>query len=564
MVQRLRPTVRGRRTSAALAVLGIVWLASALTLRIVHAGRVLPGTSVAGAALGGADAAESRRRLRFIAAPDRTVVVTDGRRRFKITSRQVGLRIDAWRTATRALETGRAGLLDFLATPAAAFGYSRRSEPLYSLDAAVLRRATAAIARRVDIAAFEGGLTIEPSTLATEIEPPRDGRRLDQPALVDAAASALRNGSPNRLGLPMHGRPAASRQAVERVAAQAEAYLEDGPVRLKGAGPPLALSPADVAPLLEVEPAPGGKVAGVELGVDQSRARDLIARLAERRDRRPRDARLNAAAAPVLLDGKGEVSWRPRSARVVVHRARPGRAIDQERAAAALAAAIREGRHDVDLPVRRVRPAISTQAAGRANNLIGTFTTHFPCCQPRVRNIRLIARGVDRTVVAPGDEFSLNRVAGPRTRAGGFVPAPFISNGELVQSVGGGVSQFSTTMYNAAFFAGLQLDAHQPHSFYIDRYPAGREATLDYGSIDLAWTNDTPSPILVRASTTATSVTVSLYGANGGRRVRAAAGARRPVGGRDFAITVTRTIRYPDGRVVRQPHTTTYDRPPAD
>ena len=563
MVQRVPPKARRRRTSAAVAVLAIAWSAGALTVRILYADRVLPGTSVAGTALGGADAAEARRRVRSIAAPDRSVVLTDGRRHFTITSRRAGLRIDAARTAARALEAGRAGLLDFLATPVAALGLSRRSEPLYSHDAAVVRRATAAIARRVDTPAFHGGLTSDPSTLATEIEPPRDGRRLDRPALVDAVASALRDGTPTRLELPMRDRPAASRRAVERVAGRARAYIEDGPVRLRGAGPAQALSRADLAPLLDVEPSRGGKAAEVELGVDRSRARNLIARLAERRDRRPRDARLDAAAAPVLLDDKGALSWRPRRARVVVRRARPGRAVDQEGAAGALAGAIREGRHDVDLPVRRLDPAISTQVAGRANSLIGTFTTHFTCCQPRARNIRLIARRVDRTVIAPSGTFSLNGVAGPRTRAGGFVPAPFIADGKLVQSVGGGVSQFSTTMYNAAFFAGLQLDAHQPHSFYIDRYPAGREATLDYGSIDLAWTNDTSSPILVRASTTATSVTVSLYGANGGRRVRAAAGARRAVGGRDFAITVTRTIRYPDGRILRQPHTTTYDRPPA-
>jgi vancomycin resistance protein YoaR len=155
-------------------------------------------------------------------------------------------------------------------------------------------------------------------------------------------------------------------------------------------------------------------------------------------------------------------------------------------------------------------------------------------------------------------------VAGRRTRAKGYVPAPFIADGKIVASVGGGVSQFATTMFNAAYFAGLQLDAHQPHSIYIDRYPPGREATLDYDSIDLRWTNDTAGPVLVRASSTPTSVTVALYGDNGGRRVRARSGPRSAVPGRAFAVTVTRIVRYADGRVVRQPYTTTYDQPPSD
>ena len=81
-------------------------------------------------------------------------------------------------------------------------------------------------------------------------------------------------------------------------------------------------------------------------------------------------------------------------------------------------------------------------------------------------------------------------------------------------------------MYNAAYFAGLQVDTHQPHSLYIDRYPPGREATLNFPDIDLKWTNDTDVPVLVRTFTRRRCVTVSLYGDNGGRRVSAKPGAR--------------------------------------
>ena len=248
---------------------------------------------------------------------------------------------------------------------------------------------------------------------------------------------------------------------------------------------------------------------------------------------------------------------------MTVQPGRTGMQLDRSRAMAVIASAVRRGVHRTELPVQVTRPRISTAAASRVRRLIGTFTTHYACCQPRVSNIRRIARAVDGTVIASGEQFSLNGVAGERTHDKGYVEAPFIADGKLVPSVGGGVSQFATTMYNAAFFAGLQLDAHQAHSFYIDRYPAGREATLNYGTIDLTWTNDTQAPVVVRASSTPTSVTVALYGDNDGRRVRASSGAREPVVGRDFAIRVTRVMRYADGRVVRQPYVTTYDRPPA-
>lgn len=127
--------------------------------------------------------------------------------------------------------------------------------------------------------------------------------------------------------------------------------------------------------------------------------------------------------------------------------------------------------------------------------------------------------------------------------------------------MGGGVSQFSTTTYNAAYFAGLQIDHHQPHSEYIGRYPPGRESTLNYPTIDLTWTNDTKAPVLIRTATTRTSVTVSLYGDNGGRTVAAKTTLKKPRPGGDFTISVTRVITYPNGRVARQPYTTGYNRP---
>lgn len=177
-------------------------------------------------------------------------------------------------------------------------------------------------------------------------------------------------------------------------------------------------------------------------------------------------------------------------------------------------------------------------------------------------NIGLIADAVDRTVVLPGERFSLNQVAGERTRAAGYVPAPFIADGKIVDSVGGGVSQFSTTLYNAAYLAGLQIDAHRPHSFYISRYPSGREATLNFPDIDMAWTNDTTAPLLIRTATDATSVVASIYGTDHGRRVHLQTGERRPVSGGAFEITVTRVVRYRDKTSKRQPFTTRYEQPP--
>ena len=90
----------------------------------------------------------------------------------------------------------------------------------------------------------------------------------------------------------------------------------------------------------------------------------------------------------------------------------------------------------------------------------------------------------------PGETFSFNESVGPRTKAAGFDEAPVIRDGVLTPGVGGGICQVSTTLFNAAFFAGLPVVERRPHSFYIDHYPVGRDATVSYGAVDFKFRND--------------------------------------------------------------------------
>jgi hypothetical protein len=166
---------------------------------------------------------------------------------------------------------------------------------------------------------------------------------------------------------------------------------------------------------------------------------------------------------------------------------------------------------------------------------VSSFTTFYDCCQNRVTNIQTMARAVDGYVVMPGEMFSIDRVVGPRTSAKGYVPAPYLVNGEgACCAVGGGVSQFGTTIHNAVFWGGYQIDRHQPHSGWISRYPLGIEATLVYNSIDFRFTNDTTTPVYIRTSYTSTSITVELWGNQGGWQMR----GQHPRGARSSSITV--------------------------
>ena len=142
---------------------------------------------------------------------------------------------------------------------------------------------------------------------------------------------------------------------------------------------------------------------------------------------------------------------------------------------------------------------------------VSTWTTFYEPGQARVTNIHRIAEIVDGLLVPPGGNLDINHAVGERTREGGFVEAGSILEGEFIDDVGGGVSQFGTTFFNAMWFSGIDIITNTPHSFWFDRYPAGREATIDYPGVDLELNNNTPHWILVDTAVTDDSVTVTFW-----------------------------------------------------
>lgn len=142
---------------------------------------------------------------------------------------------------------------------------------------------------------------------------------------------------------------------------------------------------------------------------------------------------------------------------------------------------------------------------------VSEFTTSHPCCEARVTNIHRIADLVRGLYILPGETVSLNEHVGERTRERGFVAAGAIRAGRMVPEVGGGVSQFATTIFNAAYFAGLDFEEYRAHSLYFSRYPFGREATISSPAPDLILSNTTDHPVLIWTSYDATSITVSIY-----------------------------------------------------
>jgi vancomycin resistance protein YoaR len=200
----------------------------------------------------------------------------------------------------------------------------------------------------------------------------------------------------------------------------------------------------------------------------------------------------------------------------------------------------------------------STEVAEAALPLkqVSTFTTYHPAGQSRVTNIQMLADEIDNSVVQPGDTFSINDTAGKRTLEEGYVRAGAIINGEVTccdspVNIGGGTSQFATTFYNAVFFGCYEDVFHQPHSLYFSRYPYVREATLGFPAPDVKFLNDSDTPVYIDTSHTSGSITVTMYGDNGGRTCTSSTSGN----------TVTRTMTHPDGSVTTERWTWRYKQP---
>ncbi len=158
-------------------------------------------------------------------------------------------------------------------------------------------------------------------------------------------------------------------------------------------------------------------------------------------------------------------------------------------------------------------PTLSTAQANALGitSQIATFTSGGFATDSGV-NIRRVAEQVNGAILRPGETFSLNGYTGPRNAATGYVDAGIIDHGRPSRGIGGGISQFATTLYNATYFAGMTDIEHKEHSYYISRYPAAREATVFEGAIDVKFRDDAPTGILIQTAWTPTSITVTLWG----------------------------------------------------
>lgn len=191
-----------------------------------------------------------------------------------------------------------------------------------------------------------------------------------------------------------------------------------------------------------------------------------------------------------------------------------GIAINEEQLKSDIQSALSAKQFDkvITVSASEVQPEYSTAAAKQKYKTIGTYTTNTTSNSKRNTNIRLAAAALNGTIVGPGQEVSFNDTVGQRTEAKGYQGAAAYNNGEVVQEIGGGVCQVSTTLYNAALKAGMKISMRRSHTFEPSYVTPGMDATVSWGGPDFRFINTSSSAIGIKASYSNQTVTVSIYG----------------------------------------------------
>jgi vancomycin resistance protein YoaR len=481
--------------AGALAVLAALYGVDLL----VSSGDVPRSTVVAGVEIGGlspaaaADKLESELGERV--AADRPVVADDVEGVFSPT--RAGVRLDAEGTVAAADDQPLNPW-----TRVTTFFSDREVEPLIAVDDSAVAdelgsfdAQLATFAEQVDRAPVDATIAIE-GTTATVVAPV-DGRALDRAAARDVITGALTDepDPASSLELPVEVEPVGvPAEEAERVLAETVQPALAAPVAVTGAGDTAEVPAEAIAAALTFTPTEEG---GLQVGLDPAKLQTALG------------DELAVFGTPAK-----DASFEVTGGAVRVVPSVDGTGIDPAHLVEQLLPVLDDpAPRSVTAEPGPVPAELTTQEAEALGirEEISSFTTTIS--NPRSgENIRVVAAEVDGALVLPGETFSLNTFTGPRGTAQGYVPATVISGGELSTAVGGGISQFATTMFNAVFFAGFEDVYHKPHSFYISRYPAGREATVYEGVIDLQWKNDSETGVYVDTRWTPGSLTVTFYG----------------------------------------------------
>ncbi|MFC8615550.1 VanW family protein [Micromonospora purpureochromogenes] len=524
-----------------------------------YAGDVPRGTTVLGAELGGRSRDEAARELRAelerrAATLNAPLTVLVGEQKAEIRPADVGLAIDVEATVAAAAEAD--------AHPVSRLLGSRTVDPVVTVDADRLDAALRGVVGK------QGREMTMPAIIFTGTTPkpvyPKPALSVDREHSAQVVTKGWLAGEQVTVPL-VEKAPATTAEEVDRLVEELARPAVAKPVTLTTDKGTVTIPPAAIARGLRFSADEAGKLTP---RVDVKRLRAALGDELASIESPPKDATMTISGGkPKMVPG------------------RAGQQLDSAALGRDLLAVLpkADGR-TVSGQLKPAEPELTEAKLGALGikERVSTFTTRFPggLSSPRSQNIVQAAKDVDGTVVKPGETFSLNGHTGERGYDQGYKDAPVIVNGKLVPGVGGGVSQFTTTLFNASYYAGLEDVEHKPHSFYFSRYPAVIESTIFWPDLDFKFRNNTPHGVLIDTSYTSSTITVSIWSTKIYDSVKTEYGPRRNItapktvhlepgptcisaaGSAGFSQDAFRVIKK-DGKVVkREKFSWTYDAEP--
>ncbi|UGY95058.1 VanW family protein [Streptomyces gobiensis] len=472
------------------------------------------GTRVHGVDIGGLDRAQAQEKLdkQLGEAWSSPVKVRIGERTDTIDARVAGLSLDSEETVARAMRAGTGPLtvIGGLFTTG-----DRDVEPVISVDEAKARAVLARTAKKYDRKARDGAITFDKGK-PVPVQPVT-GQSLRVGRALAVLSSAVPGQGADPVRLPVQRtEPRVDAAEVSRAMREFATPAMSAPVTLTIGSRQVEISPVTVGEHLTMKPDKTNRLTP-RLNGEGLRGDPAVARPLER-------ATDEAVEAKLGLDGKRVV---------VASDGEPGQEVTARGIKQAVLPLLTKSgsARTAAVATEKVQPKLTRDTIGGLGikEKLSTFTVNFEPAAYRTTNIGRAAELINGSLVLPDETWSFNRTVGERTKANGFVDGTIIYDDKYAKATGGGVSAVATTIFNAVFFAGVKPVEYGAHSFYIERYPEGREATVAWGSLDLRFLNDSGNAIYIQASATDSSVTVTFLGTKKYDSVKAVKGPRTKV-----------------------------------
>lgn len=473
----------------------------------LSSGRIHSGVSIAGHNVGRLTETEAVTQLQELvetAMAEPLVLVRDDYR-WPVLPTDLGARIDVEATVKEAVEVTRTGNIFKRIAAGMSLYFKKVDIPLTgSVDQERMDKIIALVAEKLDRPPVNAGLKFEGDQIT--VVQSKDGLVVDRAALRQQLHDILLSLHATDVPIPMVVAEPNVKSSDTTGAVELARSMVSAPITLRHGSASWTMSIETIKLSLDCTVAGTGDSEHLVPYVSPDKAADFFAPIAEAVKVAPKRA-----------------TWETDGQTATLIPAVPGKALDAVGTAQAITkAASSRSNRVAEVVVKETVPERTTEQAKAMGieKAIGSYTTEFTGSENRISNIQRAAALINGTLVGPGAVFSFNETVGQRTEARGFKTAPVIKEGGKVEDdLGGGICQVATTLFNAAFFAGLEIVQRENHLLYIDHYPMGRDATVSWGYPDLKFRNDTDHWILIKSYADNDSVTFVIYGTPDGRKV---------------------------------------------